>query len=276
VTEDAVAVLIAQNRPLADGSSHTTFQNFRIRSIDELGRLLGGRGESDRRQTDRRLASRRAYPHAEVASDFFPDSPDSSAERLHLIDRLLPESSPRSILGMLVVLLLGAAALQDWMSPRPKAPIGMLTVAALAFWQLVYRWRTPVADTDAELPMAARLCSLAGGVVLMMMAMTLGHAFDTLLFGGDRDAIKSVFGFMFCFAIFLTIRGAAQKYDNPAMRVEQRIGDFPLRPREAAAAAVGLLWLVVVSLITTTFESSTAIASEHAPTELSANPPPAK
>ncbi len=239
VVEDAVVALLPRRQPTSDGGNHVTFLHCRIRSLAELGVLLGEDGGE--------VFWKEAMAEMEAATAAATRAPEVPVAHFR-VERLLPQFGTRSVICGMLAFLLSMAAWEDLMSPAPRAPLGSAFVALFFVWQA---YRSPVA-AEPGTPAAtgpARLYSLAASLLFLVMLMLLGHSGDGFLFGGSQKPVNTMAVFVFCVVLLVFMRNGEQRVDPSSAPPGGGLLGMPLRSSEAAFAVGGFIWLLVLALM---------------------------
>lgn len=235
VDGDAVAVLLPRRRPTQGGGHHVVFLPCRIRSLAELGVLLGDDGAE--------IFWQEAIAEMEAAAGGAAAAPSV----FRRVDSLLPPLGARSIVCGMAAFLFATAAYQDAIAVSPRAPVGTLAMALFALWQ-AYRQPAP-ATPSRVVAVPAKLCALAAAGLLLAMLMLLGHSIDGLIFGGVHQPVNSIVVFVFAVVLFVFVRNSEQRMDPEAWPPERAVMGFPVFRGEVVIAVGGFAWLVFLALM---------------------------
>lgn len=240
VVDDAVVALMPRRQPTPDGGQHVTFLHCRIRSLAELGVLLGEDGAQ--------VFWREALQELEAATA----AAETRARNPHAahvnVERLLPKFGTRSVTCGLVAFLLSASAWEDLMSIAPRAPLGTFSVALFFLWQ-AYRHPVAAPAGTAAVSGPARLYALGAATLFLVMLMLLGHSADGFLFGGSQKPVNTMVVFTIGVALLVFMRNGEQRIDPASAPPGGGLFGMPLRSGEAAFAVGGFVWLVVLALM---------------------------
>lgn len=238
VVEDAVVALLPRHYPTQDGGHHVTFLHCRIRSLAELGVLLGDDGGEvfwKEAMEEMRAATMAAERAAAASAPHFK------------VDRLLPPFGTRSVVCGMVAFLLSTAAWQDLHSATPRAPLGTFSVALFFLWQA---YRQPVLTPGTPAASGpARLYSLGASILFLVMLMLLGHSADGFLFGGSQKPVNTMAVFVIGVVLLVFMRTGEQRIDPASASLAGGLFGMPLRSSEAAFAVGGFIWLLVLALM---------------------------
>ena len=237
VVDDAVVALLPRQQPTPEGGRHVTYHRYQIRSLAELGELLGDDGgQSGQAENASETAS--AMTQSSAASD----------RPWWLVEGLLPPFSARSVICGLLTFLLSMSAWDDLMSAKPHAPLGTGFVA-LYFLRQAYRRPQNWQPGQAVVPGQARLLSLVAGLVFLVMLMLLGHSGDGFLFGANYRPVNTLVAFIICVVLLMLLRGSERRMRRDKGTFQQDFFGTALPAGEGAFAVGGFVWLLVLCLM---------------------------
>jgi hypothetical protein len=239
VVGDVVVALLPRLQDTSEGSRHVTFRHCRIRSLSELGLLLG--------DDSGQLFWKDALAEMELAAAV-AHAPVVERKAWWKVDRLLPAFGARSVTCGILTFVLLTSAWEDLMSAQPRAPVGTFFVSLFFLWQ-AYRRPAALPQGAPASTGQARLYALASVLAFLVMLMLLGHSADAFLFGVHIQPVNTMAAFVICTVVLVFLRNGEVQSDPSASLPGSGFFGTALRSGEAAFAVSGFIWLLVLVLM---------------------------